>query len=252
MIGSNILQNPTQFLAAFSTNQDHIAVHTWSHPYLTPLSNEQVVSELGWTIQIISDSTGGLIPSCYRPPYGDTDNRVRAIAKEVFGLRTVTWSQDSEDWMIGDGTTLAAVEQSLQNWVVDGGAVQGQGLLMLEHELMDETVEAFMSIYPSMKVNWTVKPVPDAFGIEWYANAVNSSSKLEFTLGIASPLPTASSSTTSVTPTTTGPSNTVTASASVGAVPTNNLSKSNGAADGVAKIGCLALGLVGLAMAVLL
>ncbi|EJU00871.1 glycoside hydrolase/deacetylase [Dacryopinax primogenitus] len=156
MIGVNILGAPTQFLTAFGNNKDHIGVHTWSHPYLTTLSNDQVVSELGWTVQIIHDSTGGLIPSCYRPPYGDTDNRVRAIAEHVFGLKTVTWNQDSEDWMIGDGTTEEAVEGSLTNWVVDGGGVQGQGLLILEHELMDTTVQAFMDIYPSMKANWTV------------------------------------------------------------------------------------------------
>lgn len=34
-------------------------------------------------MQIIHESTGGRIPRYWRPPYGDSDNRVRAIAKEV-------------------------------------------------------------------------------------------------------------------------------------------------------------------------
>jgi chitin deacetylase len=91
----------------------HIAVHTWSHPYselwfrtadvsnyprigltsVTSLSNEDVMSELGWTMQIISDLNGGRIPRYWRPPFGDVDNRVRAIAKGVFGLETVPWNQ---------------------------------------------------------------------------------------------------------------------------------------------------------------
>ena len=43
---------------------------------------------------LIHNSTGGRIPKYWRPPYGDSDNRVSAIAKEVFGLRTVIWNQE--------------------------------------------------------------------------------------------------------------------------------------------------------------
>jgi peptidoglycan/xylan/chitin deacetylase (PgdA/CDA1 family) len=71
---------------------DDIGVHTWSHQFMTTFTNEQVVAELGWTLQIIHDSTGGRVPChCYwRPPdNGDVDNRVRAIASEVFGLTSV-------------------------------------------------------------------------------------------------------------------------------------------------------------------
>lgn len=34
-------------------------------------------------MEIIRRSTGGRIPRFWRPPYGDSDNRVRAIAQEV-------------------------------------------------------------------------------------------------------------------------------------------------------------------------
>ena len=61
---------------------------------MTTLSNEDVVAQLGWTMQLIHNSTGGRIPRYWRPPYGDTDNRVRAIAKEVFGLTTLIWNQE--------------------------------------------------------------------------------------------------------------------------------------------------------------
>lgn len=44
-------------------------------------------------MQIISDVNGGRLPRFWRPPYGDVDNRVRAIAKQVFGLETVVWNQ---------------------------------------------------------------------------------------------------------------------------------------------------------------
>ena len=61
---------------------------------MTTLSNLEIVSELGWTIEIIHDLTGGRVPAYWRPPFGDADNRVIAIAKEVFGLTTVIWNRE--------------------------------------------------------------------------------------------------------------------------------------------------------------
>ena len=49
-----------------------IAVHTWSHPYLTQLTNEQIIAELGWTKKIIYDVLG-VTPNMMRPPYGDIE-----------------------------------------------------------------------------------------------------------------------------------------------------------------------------------
>ncbi|KZO96999.1 carbohydrate esterase family 4 protein [Calocera viscosa TUFC12733] len=186
MIGINILWNSAQFIHAFNTNNDHIAVHTWSHPYMTNLTNAEVVAELGWTVQIIHDSTGGLLPAFWRPPYGDVDNRVRAIAQHVFGLKTVTWNQDSADWSISTGyTTLPAVEAQLNAWVTGG---KSPGLEILEHELTNDTIGAFMNAYPAMVSNgWQIKPVPEAYGFPWYQNADNSTSPIQFTAGVASP-----------------------------------------------------------------
>ena len=88
------MQYWNEFLTAYETNKNDIAVHTWTHPYMTTLSNEDVVAQLGWTMQIIHDSTGGRIPRYWRPPYGDCDTRVYTIAKEVFGLTTVIWNHE--------------------------------------------------------------------------------------------------------------------------------------------------------------
>lgn len=45
MIGSNILNNPDQFQTAFGAGHD-IAVHTFTHPYMTNKSNLEVVAEV--------------------------------------------------------------------------------------------------------------------------------------------------------------------------------------------------------------
>ncbi|KAI0741742.1 hypothetical protein C8Q80DRAFT_1274123 [Daedaleopsis nitida] len=117
MIGVNIRNNPDAFKIAFEELQDDIAVHTWKHPMMTTLNNLQVVGELGWTMQLIHNSTCGRVPKYWRPPLGDSDERVKAIAREVFRLTTLMWNQDTEDWSIeySSGATRAQVDANLQN-----------------------------------------------------------------------------------------------------------------------------------------
>lgn len=47
---------------------------------LTGLTNEQIVAELRWSQQIIKDQTG-VTPLYTRAPWGDVDDRVRAVMK---------------------------------------------------------------------------------------------------------------------------------------------------------------------------
>ncbi|KAF7295871.1 Carbohydrate esterase family 4 protein [Mycena chlorophos] len=181
MIGSNLLDYPNEFLAAFNAGDD-IACHTWSHPYMTTLTNEQVVAELGWTVQLIHNSTGGRLPRFWRPPYGDSDMRTRAIAKEVFGLTTVVWNQDTNDWSLTDsppGTSLSAINKSMTAWLTN--ATKTPGLIILEHELSNDSVQAFKNAYPIMKSNkWGVVSLAALMGNgSAYLNAATSSSEVD-------------------------------------------------------------------------
>lgn len=175
MIGINIINNPQQFLAAFTSSHD-IGVHTWTHPYMTTLSNLDVLGQLGWTIQLIHNSTGGRVPKYWRPPYGDSDNRVRAIAKEVFGMDTVIWNQDTGDWSltVTGGTNPQAVQSSMQQWLT---GPKSPGLIILEHELTPQSVAAFISAYPLIKGNgWNLQSLAQLYGGRAYQNAQGSSS----------------------------------------------------------------------------
>jgi chitin deacetylase len=64
------------------------------YQYMTTLTNIELVAQFGWTMEIIHNSTGGRLPRFWRPPYGDTDVRVHAIAKELFGLTAILWNQE--------------------------------------------------------------------------------------------------------------------------------------------------------------
>ncbi|KAI9467095.1 carbohydrate esterase family 4 protein [Lactarius psammicola] len=236
-IGVNIIDNPQTFLRAFVTNQDDIAVHTWTHPHMTTLSNEDVVAQLAWTMELIHNSTGGRVPRFWRPPFGDTDLRVSAIAKEVLGLTTVIWNQDTEDWTLtpnatSNGTTPAQIHANMQTWLT---GPKTPGLIILEHELSDESVQAFIDNYPLIGANsWKPVSVVQLDGLNApYQNAqgtngtVAPSDIVDHTLPFppASTVPkTTPTSTTSLSTTTSSTSS----AASTLATPDNS-AKSNGA-----------------------
>ncbi|KAI5476457.1 chitin deacetylase, carbohydrate esterase family 4 protein [Pseudohyphozyma bogoriensis] len=173
MIGSRILDNPSIFQQAVTTG-GHIAVHTWSHPYMTTMTDMQILGELGWTAQIIYDQSGH-VPAFWRPPYGDIDNRVRAIAREVFGLYNVIWNQDTFDWCLTE-TGNACVGQGPQTDAGLDAELQGfyrgpksPGLLILEHELTTRSVGGFIRNFPTLKSQgWTPLAIPDIWNVAWY------------------------------------------------------------------------------------
>ncbi|KAH8827372.1 carbohydrate esterase family 4 protein [Flagelloscypha sp. PMI_526] len=174
-IGSNILQNWKQFQESWELGHD-MAVHTWSHRYTSSLSNTEILGELGWTMLIIHNSTGGRVPRYWRPPYGDADNRVRAIAKEVFGLTTVIWNHDTEDWTFMKGQIQPIVD-NMKKFVA---LPKSPGLVVLQHELMSNTVAGFIQAYPSIAAaGWQFKSlalIGEANGTDPYQNSAGPSS----------------------------------------------------------------------------
>ncbi|KAJ6613444.1 hypothetical protein B0H10DRAFT_2048505 [Mycena sp. CBHHK59/15] len=171
MIGVNLIAYPNEFQTAFNMGGD-IAVHTWTHPYMTTLSNADVVAQLGWTMELIHNSTGGRVPKFWRVY---SDNRVRAIAKEVFGLTTIIWNQDTEDWSLtSGGTTQQVINASMTQWLT---GPKSPGLIILEHELSDQSVGSFIAAYPVMKQNnWNTKSVAQIVqGTSAWQNAASGS-----------------------------------------------------------------------------
>lgn len=89
-VGSRVISYPALLQEEYMGGHQ-IAVHTWSHPPLTTISTEGIIAELGWSKKVIKDVLG-VTPIYMRPPYGDIDDRVRAICKAM-GLEPVMWTR---------------------------------------------------------------------------------------------------------------------------------------------------------------
>ncbi|WAR58831.1 hypothetical protein PtB15_10B170 [Puccinia triticina] len=150
-IGGNVLKYRELALKA-ARRGDHLAVHTWSHSHLTSLTNHQILGELGWTMQIIADLTGK-VPRFFRPPYGNIDNRVRAIAKTY-----ATGDQVDRPEGAALGRTVAQVAEDIARFA---GQPAAAGLI-LEHELSLEAVEAFRLSFSAVRARHfgAVGPLP--------------------------------------------------------------------------------------------
>ncbi|KAG0001211.1 hypothetical protein BGZ80_006221, partial [Entomortierella chlamydospora] len=164
-IGSKIEGAPAA--AQRGLNDGHvICSHTWSHPSMTTLTNAEVVAEFYYSQRIMKEILG-ITPKCWRPPYGDVDDRVRAIAWQM-GMRTIIWDQDTNDWNIygdqvaaGPGAiTYATANNTVNGWIVnrEEGKDNVHGHITLEHELSNSTITLAEFWLPIIQKNYQTMP----------------------------------------------------------------------------------------------
>ncbi|KAH7886777.1 carbohydrate esterase family 4 protein [Phlebopus sp. FC_14] len=151
-IGSNVMDWPLEAQRALVDGHE-ICVHTWSHRYMTALTNEEVFAEFYYSKMQIIKLVVGVTPTCWRPPFGDVDDRVRAIANAL-GLRTIIWSYDSNDWRAGTANiTDADVDTNYENLIAraQNGTFSAGGTIMLTHELNNFTMSEAVKFYDQLK-----------------------------------------------------------------------------------------------------
>ncbi|KAI8887547.1 carbohydrate esterase family 4 protein [Backusella circina FSU 941] len=176
-IGSNVATYPEA--AKRALNDGHVLCsHTWSHPQMTTQTNEQVVAELYWTLRAIKEATG-ITTKCWRPPYGDVDDRVRAIAWQM-GMLTYLWDEDTNDWnMPGDGggnLAPSTVDGYFEGWInKQKSGTDKHGHIVLEHELNNATVQMTEKWLPKLQETFNVVSIHQCMNISqpyWETNWV--------------------------------------------------------------------------------
>ncbi|THH15586.1 hypothetical protein EW146_g4923 [Bondarzewia mesenterica] len=146
-IGSNVMDWPLEAQRALADGHE-ICVRMKTHGHIAI----DAFAELYYTMQAIKLVTG-VTPTCWRPPFGDVDDRIRAIANAL-GLQTIIWKFDSNDWRNGvGGVTPQDVDNNYMAFINNAstGKFDTQGGIMLTHELNNFTMSEAVKFYPQLK-----------------------------------------------------------------------------------------------------
>ena len=112
-----------------------IGSHTWDHPLLTALSDEQIQQQIQWTDDIVTQIIGEP-PVHLRPPYGAYDDNILAM----LGVPLIFWTVDTLDWRDRDAEVVAARV-----------IASPPGAIILAHDIHESTVDAVPAIIVALK-----------------------------------------------------------------------------------------------------
>ena len=144
-----------------------IANHTYTHPYLTKLSADEIRNEVNQTLDILKDITGGT-NYLIRPPYLAVNDSVKANSYAPL----ITCSVDSQDW---NNASAEQIKETIISKMNDG-TLRNQVVLM--HETYSTTAEAMEYLAPYLKENgWQIVNVSEMFkanGKDMYSGSVYS------------------------------------------------------------------------------
>ncbi|RJP33317.1 MAG: hypothetical protein C4536_04415 [Actinobacteria bacterium] len=120
VIGSWAQRNP-ELLQEMNALGWDVCNHTQNHPWLTKLTDQQIVAELNACQAVIGSITGQYLP-IFRPPGGFIDGRVMNVASAA-GYAPVMWDFDSMDAL----STNIPVQERVSRMV--GAAADGDIIL---------------------------------------------------------------------------------------------------------------------------
>lgn len=126
--GNNALARPDGVGAEVRARM-WIGNHTFTHPHLPVLGEPGTFMEISSTQWVLRDLTGRE-PTLFRPPYGETNDQVRADEQRI-GLLEVLWTVDSRDWAGASVQEIAAAAHTLQ-----------PGGIILMHDWPPNTIQA--------------------------------------------------------------------------------------------------------------
>lgn len=114
-LGENASYNLDLIEQAYADGHE-IACHSWNHPNLVDLEDEQVISQVEDSMAVLDRVCGSDADYLVRPPYGSADARVR----ELIAYPLIIWSVDPEDWKYRDKDH---VHEAIVNDSYDGAVV---------------------------------------------------------------------------------------------------------------------------------
>jgi peptidoglycan/xylan/chitin deacetylase (PgdA/CDA1 family) len=134
-VGSAMEEHPEMVQAQLDAGH-MVENHTMTHADLTTLTPEQVADEITKANDLLREA--GADAQWFRPPYGYTDERVKA-AVAAAGLQEVIWTTDTFDWK--ESTTQELVDRAL--------AVEPGGVILM-HDGQQRTIDALPAVLDAL------------------------------------------------------------------------------------------------------
>lgn len=96
VLGSNA-KRCSSIVARAAAEGHEVGVHTWSHINMARSSMSKIDSEVSRTSDVIRSVTGKA-PVVMRPPYGATTAGIVKHMYDRYGMRSILWDVDTQDW----------------------------------------------------------------------------------------------------------------------------------------------------------
>ncbi|KAI8355101.1 hypothetical protein EDC96DRAFT_266439 [Choanephora cucurbitarum] len=151
--GSQVKKYPEILRRAYLAGHQ-IASHTYSHPHLMSLTNEQIINEVKSTEEAIQHVLG-IRPLYIRPPYGEADTRVKKLLK-LMGYKLLLWNVDPTDYSVYQQKDASARIQGSFRLAIDGvdtglNSHGDPGFISLQHDLYQASIDQVPEIIRTLR-----------------------------------------------------------------------------------------------------
>ena len=139
VLGEMVAEHP-EILARAAREGHEIASHSWSHPNLAKMSQENVRSQLQRTDDAIKSAIGKS-PTLFRPPYGSITEREKRWIHDEFGYDIILWDVDPLDWKRpGPAVVRNRILKETR-----------PGSIVLSHDIHPGTIDAMPSTFDELE-----------------------------------------------------------------------------------------------------
>jgi peptidoglycan/xylan/chitin deacetylase (PgdA/CDA1 family) len=139
VLGEMVAEHP-EILARAAQEGHEIASHSWSHPNLAKMSQENVRNQLRRTDDEIKNAIGKR-PTLFRPPYGSITEREKRWIHDEFGYEIILWDVDPLDWKRpGPSVVRSRILKETR-----------PGSIVLSHDIHPGTIEAMPSTFDELE-----------------------------------------------------------------------------------------------------
>ena len=104
LVGKNVQAHP-ELVRRIVAEGHEVGNHTWDHPQLSKLSDEQATEEIEKTQDAIRGACG-VTPTILRPPYGALNKPEHVWIPQQLRVNVIYWSVDTLDWKRPGAATI--------------------------------------------------------------------------------------------------------------------------------------------------